>query len=251
MTVTAPASLTKIKTEFGGPNDLSAYVRGGTYVAATRPAASLPDIPINTAVSETEAGLAISQFEGLSSFVGSYETYVGGTTGVTTTAPAGASYAIIELCGAGGGSTNAGGGAGGGYIRKTIAVTGGVTQISIDYVGFFGSFSAGSVAGDGQDTYVTANGTTYIGYGGQGGRSNWATPAQGGTTSGNGDVNVDGFPQNQNFNGKGGGYNENFFPRDTPNNPSYSFGAERGAGVFASFTGECPYNCGCVAITWY
>ena len=53
MTVTAPVSLTKIKTEFGGPDNLAAYTRGGTYV---------PNISANNAISTTAAGLAISQF---------------------------------------------------------------------------------------------------------------------------------------------------------------------------------------------
>jgi hypothetical protein len=53
MAVTAPVSLTKIKTEFSGPNEFSAYVRGGTYV---------PDIPANSAISTTTTGLEMSQF---------------------------------------------------------------------------------------------------------------------------------------------------------------------------------------------
>lgn len=51
MAVTAPASLSKIVAEFGGPNNLSAYVRGGTYVPA-----------YNTGVSATTAGLSINSF---------------------------------------------------------------------------------------------------------------------------------------------------------------------------------------------
>lgn len=53
MPVTSPASLTKIKNEFGGPNNLGAYVRGGSYV---------PNITPLNAISTTTAGLAISQF---------------------------------------------------------------------------------------------------------------------------------------------------------------------------------------------
>lgn len=60
MTVTAPVSLTKIKAEFGGPNNLSAYIRGGSYV---------PNTTANANVSTTVAGLAISQFLGATNYV--------------------------------------------------------------------------------------------------------------------------------------------------------------------------------------
>lgn len=53
MAVTAPVSLSKIKTEFSGPNTFSSYTRGGTYV---------PNIAANSAISTTVAGLAMSQF---------------------------------------------------------------------------------------------------------------------------------------------------------------------------------------------
>lgn len=53
MAVTAPVGLQKIKTEFNGPDNLAAYVRGGTYV---------PDISANSAISTTVNGLAIGQF---------------------------------------------------------------------------------------------------------------------------------------------------------------------------------------------
>jgi hypothetical protein len=55
MAITAPVSLTKIKTEFDGPNNLAAYVRGGTYV---------PNISANSAINTSPTGLAISQFLG-------------------------------------------------------------------------------------------------------------------------------------------------------------------------------------------
>jgi hypothetical protein len=55
MPITAPVSLTKIKTEFSGPNNLAAYTRGGTYV---------PNISANSAISTVPTGLAISQFLG-------------------------------------------------------------------------------------------------------------------------------------------------------------------------------------------
>ncbi len=57
MAISAPASLSKIIAEFGGPSNLSAYVRGGSYV---------PNTSANQAISTTAAGLAISQFVGAS-----------------------------------------------------------------------------------------------------------------------------------------------------------------------------------------
>ena len=57
MAVTSPASLSKIIAEFGGPNNLAAYVRGGAYV---------PNTSANSAISTTASGLAISQFVGAS-----------------------------------------------------------------------------------------------------------------------------------------------------------------------------------------
>jgi len=55
MAVSNPATMSSIKSEFGGPNNLSAYVRGGTYV------------PMNAAnqISTTVSGLAVSQFSGV------------------------------------------------------------------------------------------------------------------------------------------------------------------------------------------
>ena len=53
MPVTSPASLSKIVSEFGGPGNLAAYVRGGSYV---------PNISALNAISATTSGLAISQF---------------------------------------------------------------------------------------------------------------------------------------------------------------------------------------------
>lgn len=57
MAVTAPVSLSKIKTEFSGPDTFSSYVRSGSYV---------PSYPVNSGISTTVAGLAISQFLGAS-----------------------------------------------------------------------------------------------------------------------------------------------------------------------------------------
>lgn len=60
MAVTAPASLTKIHAEFGGSGPLSDYIRGGAYV---------PDIPANSGISTTTAGLNINSFVGASAAV--------------------------------------------------------------------------------------------------------------------------------------------------------------------------------------
>lgn len=60
MPVTAPISLTKVKSEFNGPNNLAVYVRGGAYV---------PNSETNSAISTTTAGLALSQFLGAAAFV--------------------------------------------------------------------------------------------------------------------------------------------------------------------------------------
>jgi len=54
MTIVAPVSMSQIKSEFGGPNNLAAYVRGGTYVP----------IGAKNTISTTVSGLAISQFLG-------------------------------------------------------------------------------------------------------------------------------------------------------------------------------------------
>jgi hypothetical protein len=53
MPVTAPASLTKIKTEFGGPDNLGAYVRAGGLV---------PNHSANQSILISTTNLAISQF---------------------------------------------------------------------------------------------------------------------------------------------------------------------------------------------
>jgi len=56
MTVSNPATLTSIKSEFNGPNDFKAYYRGGPYVPISMP----------NQISTTQNGLAISQFSGVS-----------------------------------------------------------------------------------------------------------------------------------------------------------------------------------------
>lgn len=48
-------NFSQVKAFFNGPNNLSAYVRGGPYV---------PNIPANAAISTTAAGLKLSQFSG-------------------------------------------------------------------------------------------------------------------------------------------------------------------------------------------
>lgn len=57
MAITTPVSLSKIKAEFSGPNNFSAYVRGGSYV---------PNTSTNSAISTTRSGLRMSQFAGAS-----------------------------------------------------------------------------------------------------------------------------------------------------------------------------------------
>lgn len=48
-------SFSEVRSFFGGPVNLSAYVRGGSWV---------PNIPANSAISTTVAGLKLSQFSG-------------------------------------------------------------------------------------------------------------------------------------------------------------------------------------------
>lgn len=56
MTVSNPASFSSIKAEFGGSNNFSDYYRGGPYVSSA----------VSAAISTTIAGLAMSQFNGVS-----------------------------------------------------------------------------------------------------------------------------------------------------------------------------------------
>jgi len=100
MTITAPVSLTKIKTEFGGPNNLSAYVRGGSYV---------PNTAANANVSATVAGLAISQFLGATNYVNVSAsvspTSISHTgTGTTASGPSGSSGTVTASGSGGSGS---------------------------------------------------------------------------------------------------------------------------------------------------
>jgi len=55
MTITAPISMSKIVAEFGGPNNLKEYYRGGGYV---------PNIPENQNIATDPNQLKISQFLG-------------------------------------------------------------------------------------------------------------------------------------------------------------------------------------------
>lgn len=166
MTVTAPVSLSKVKTEFGGPNNLAAYVRGGAYV---------PDTPANAAISTTAAGLKLSQFVNASAapaFTPVTRTY--NTVGsAVETAPAGCSNVIIAVWGGGGSGEGVGryglyggdGGGSGGYAQSSYAITGGQTLnytvgggglgvISGSNPGTASSASSGSKA----ITTMTANG---------------------------------------------------------------------------------------------
>lgn len=59
MSVTSPPSLSKIIAEFGGPSNLGAYYRGGSYV---------PNTAANAAVATTPTGLRISQFVGATKY---------------------------------------------------------------------------------------------------------------------------------------------------------------------------------------
>lgn len=61
MAVTSPVSLTKVRTEFGGTNRMSAYVRGGAYV---------PNISANSGIPTVAAGMRLSQFLGATQEVG-------------------------------------------------------------------------------------------------------------------------------------------------------------------------------------
>lgn len=57
--VSNPASLSSVVSVFGGPGNLTAYYRGGTYV---------PNTTKNAAIATTPGALALSQFAGASSF---------------------------------------------------------------------------------------------------------------------------------------------------------------------------------------
>ncbi len=60
MAVSTPVTLKKIKAEFSGPNNFSAYVRGGSYV---------PDNATNSKISTTRSGLRMSTFAGAANVV--------------------------------------------------------------------------------------------------------------------------------------------------------------------------------------
>jgi hypothetical protein len=55
VTVSNPAKLSSVKAEFGGPNNLTAYYRGGPYVPSDA----------SSTISTTAAGLKLSQFNGV------------------------------------------------------------------------------------------------------------------------------------------------------------------------------------------
>lgn len=58
-TVSTPPTLSSVVSVFGGPGNLTAYVRGGSQV---------PNISQNAAISTTAASLALSQFAGATNY---------------------------------------------------------------------------------------------------------------------------------------------------------------------------------------
>lgn len=236
MAVTAPVSLSKIKTEFSGPNNFSAYTRGGTYVGNS---------PANAAISTTVAGLAMSQFLGAAAFSPFRDVYTSGSA--TITAPSGATKVTITLWGGGGlggfgysSSTLPGAGGGSGaYVQKTnVSVTGGSTQftysvgIGASYVPFtYTSPTASTVssavlspslsAGPGESGESVADPFDGDYIGGAGGT------ASGGTT------NINGNPgQDSNNTGEDFGYGA-----DAPNGGDGGPAGITGASSFEEATG--------------
>lgn len=58
-TVSTPASMSSVVATFGGPGNLTAYYRGGSYV---------PNVTQNAAISTVSGSLALSQFAGATTF---------------------------------------------------------------------------------------------------------------------------------------------------------------------------------------
>lgn len=58
-TVSNPASMSSVVATFGGPGNLTAYTRGGSYV---------PNVAMNNAIATTSGSLALSQFNGATTF---------------------------------------------------------------------------------------------------------------------------------------------------------------------------------------
>lgn len=151
MTVSNPASFSSIKAEFGGSNNFKDYYRGGPYVA----------IGASSAISTTAAGLAMSQFNGVtkpSAFTPVQRTYTSGSS-ITETAPTGASNVIVAIWGAGGGGSrgtgtvaqgnmeSGSGGGSGGYVQTSTAISGGQTLVYSVGVGGAGGSGVGAAAG--------------------------------------------------------------------------------------------------------
>lgn len=93
MAIVAPASLTKIHTEFGGSGPFSDYIRGGAYV---------PDGPTeNASISTTVNGLALSQFTGAIGADVDPDTFnfgnISGTNTATTTTETISGHTGIDL----------------------------------------------------------------------------------------------------------------------------------------------------------
>lgn len=164
--MTLPASgaisLSQIKAEFGGPNNLTAYYRGGTYVANTAANAAVP----------TSGAIKLKDFYGASAFTPVTRTYTTGTT--TDTVPTGATSVRIGLWVSGdGGDAGDGfgggvGGNGGSYSESLYSCSGGKTiNYSVDAGGFHGIYSSGTgSAGAGSVSSGTLTITTMNGNGG-------------------------------------------------------------------------------------
>lgn len=58
-TVSNPPSLSSVVATFGGPGNLTAYTRGGSYV---------PNVTMNNAIATVAGSLALSQFAGATTF---------------------------------------------------------------------------------------------------------------------------------------------------------------------------------------
>lgn len=128
MAVTAPVSLSKIKAEFVGPNNLSAYVRGGSYV---------PNISANAAISTTVSGLALSQFLNTVKYSPITIPVNWGSTGTTGSVSSSSQGLIVPM--------------GSGTIRTQVTVQTGTTAIILN--------GSSSTPVDGQ-TYSVSNGYT-------------------------------------------------------------------------------------------
>jgi hypothetical protein len=213
--MTLPASgtisMSQIKTEFSGPNNLTAYYRSGTYV---------PNTPANAAI-PASGTIKLTDFYGASvapAFTPVARTYTTGSS-VTETVPTGATHVRIGLWISGdGGSAGDGtfggyGGDGGGYKESYYSCTGGQTlAYTVDAGGAGGSYPAGGGAqGAGSVISGTLSITTMNNSGG-GNVSNYNGSAGSpnvGTTGGNGGAGVSatcgGVSYSSATGGRGGG----------------------------------------------